>query len=72
MFWLVDVFTSVTEQPQKDGIIKAFTERSQLRIMIATVAFGMGIDCPDVQHIVHQMTLSHISKKLGMQVGMGE
>ena len=52
-FRLVDVFTSVTDQHQKDGIINAFTRDSQLRIVIATVAFGMGIDCPDVRQIVH-------------------
>ena len=30
-----------------------FTKPSQLRIVIATIAFGMGIDCPDVHHIIH-------------------
>ena len=52
-FRLVDVFTSVTDQHQKDGIISAFSRKSQLRVVIATVAFGMGVDCPDVRHIVH-------------------
>ena len=50
---LVDVFTSVTDHAQKEGIIHAFTRESQLRVIIATVAFGMGIDCPDVREIVH-------------------
>ena len=49
----MDIFTSVTDQSQKDGILDAFTRDSQLRIVIATIAFGMGIDCPDVQQIVH-------------------
>ena len=52
-FRLVDVFTSVTDQPQKDGIINAFTRNSHLRIVISTVAFGMGVDCADVRQIVH-------------------
>ena len=52
-FRLVDVFTSVTDQQQKDGIINAFTRDTQLRVVIATIAFGMGIDCPDVREIVH-------------------
>lgn len=47
-FRLVDVFTSVIDQHQKDGIISAFSRKSQLRVVIATVAFGMGVDCPDV------------------------
>ena len=49
----MDVFTSVTDQSQKDGILDPFTRDSQLRIVIATIAFGMGIDCPDVRQIVH-------------------
>lgn len=52
-FRLVDVFTSVTDQHQKNGIINAFTTNSRLRIVIATVPFGMGIDCLDVRQIVH-------------------
>ncbi len=33
--------------------MEQFTKPSQLRIVIATIAFGMGIDCPDVQSIIH-------------------
>ena len=35
----------------KDSIINAFTREHQLRVVIATVASGMGTDCPDVRHI---------------------
>ena len=52
-FRLVDMFTSCSDQQVKDNIIKLFTSKSQLRIVIATVTFGMGIDCPDVCHIIH-------------------
>lgn len=52
-FRLVDVFTSVTEQSQKEWIINAFTRSSHLRVVISTIAFGMGVDCPDVRQIVH-------------------
>ena len=39
-FRLVDVFTNVTDQSQKDRILDAFTRDSQLQIVIATIAFG--------------------------------
>lgn len=52
-FRLMDMFTSVTDRPIKDDIIELFTRESQLRVVVATIAFGMGIDCPDVRQVVH-------------------
>ena len=52
-FRLVDMFTSVTDQHHKEEIISLFTKPSQLRVVIATIAFGLGLDCPDVRQIVH-------------------
>ena len=52
-FRLVDMYTSVTDQHHKDEIIPLFTKPSQLRVVIATIAFGLGLDCPDVRQIVH-------------------
>lgn len=43
-FRLVDMFTSVTNQHQKEAIISLFTKPSQLRVVIATIAFGLGLD----------------------------
>ena len=53
MFQLVDVFTSVTDIHQKDGIILMFTTNRHLRIVISTTAFGTGVDCADVRQIIH-------------------
>ena len=52
-FRLVDMFTSVTDSRHKQLIISSFTKPSHLRVVIATVAFGLGIDYPDVRQIVH-------------------
>ena len=51
---LVDMFCSCTEEAVKIDILKAFsTPFSNLRIVVATVAFGMGLDCPNVTRIIH-------------------
>lgn len=52
-FRLVDMYTSVTDSQHKELMISLFTRPSQLRVVIATVAFGLGIDCPDVRQIIH-------------------
>ena len=50
---MVDVFTSYTDELTKSKISELLVKSSQLRIVIATVAFGMGIDCLDVHKIIH-------------------
>ena len=52
-FRLVDMFSHCTHESVKSTIMTQFTTKSPLRIVIATVAFGMGIDCPDVRQIIH-------------------
>ena len=48
-----DMFTSVTDPRHKTQIIDLFTRESNLRVVIGTIAFGIGIDCPDVRQIVY-------------------
>ena len=52
----MEVFTSDTEAEVKAQIIQSFGSISApLRIVCATVAFGMGVDTPDICRIIHQM-----------------
>lgn len=52
-FRLVDMFTSLTEHIHKQQILTLFTNESNLRVVIAAVAFGMGVDCSNVRQIIH-------------------
>lgn len=51
---LVDMYTSVTVDSVKEQIVKSFCDpNGNLRVIICTVAFGMGLDCQNVCHIIH-------------------
>ncbi len=63
-FRLVDMFTSVTDSNHKSQILRLFKIDGNLRIVVATVAFGMGVDCPDVRQIVHVGLCDDISSYL--------
>ena len=52
-FRLVDMFTRCTHTSTKDIIMKRFTSTSSLCVVIATIAFGMGVNCPDVHQSIH-------------------
>ena len=50
---MVSMFTHCTHPSVKASVMERFTKPSSLRIVIATVAFGMGIHCPDVRLSFH-------------------
>ena len=47
------MYTRCTQQSVKGAIVENFTKQSSLRVVIGTIAFGMGIDSSDVRTIIH-------------------
>ena len=53
-FRMIDMFTACTHPIVKDSILHSMQKREgTLRIIIATIAFGMGLDCPNIRRIIH-------------------
>jgi len=53
-FWLVDVSTAVSSPEMREVLLKQFCKRdSRLWLLIATTAFGMGVDCPDIDRVIN-------------------
>lgn len=53
-FRLVDMYTNPTHSTVKDTIVSYFCKaHSNLRIVICTVAFGLGVNSPDVRQVIH-------------------
>ena len=52
-FRLVDMFHRYVDADVKSCIISSFTSDSPLRVLICTMAFGIGIDCCNVSQVYH-------------------
>lgn len=51
---LIDMYTKCTEATVRKSIVASFSvAESNLRVIIATISFGMGIDCPNVSNVIH-------------------
>ena len=48
------MFTGCTAESTKDSILTSFTEPSGfIRVVVATIAFGLGLDAPNIRTIIH-------------------
>lgn len=53
-FRMVEFYTRVSTPAKIEAIIEKFSSvPSILRLVIATISFGMGIDCPNIYRIIH-------------------
>ena len=51
---LISVFTSVSTTHMRELLLQEFsTASTNLRLLIATTAFGLGVDCPDIQRVIN-------------------
>ena len=68
-FRLVDMHSSASTVEMKEKFLMSFSKvDSTLRVLIATTAFGIGVDIPNIRWIVHwspQDFLKIMSKRLG-------
>jgi bloom syndrome protein len=53
-FRVIDIYTSASTLEMREKVLKSFCDRNgRLRVVLATTAFGMGVDCSDVRVIIH-------------------
>ena len=48
------MFTRASKKEMKEKVLTSFVKADgKLRLVIATTAFSMGIDCPDIRNVIH-------------------
>ena len=57
---LVHQYKSCTEEIVNECIVHLFTTDSCLPIVIATAAFGLGIDCHGIRQVIHCGSLNDL------------
>ena len=56
-FRLVDMYTRASTRKMKEKVLESFLAiNSKLRVVIATTAFSLGIDCPNIRRVIHYGT----------------
>ena len=68
---IVSVFTSVSTTQMRELLLQEFSSTStNLRLLIATTAFGLGVDCPDIERIINWGSPSML-EELVQEAGQG-
>jgi bloom syndrome protein len=52
-FLMVSMYTRASTKDMKEKVLSSFSANGRLRIVLATSAFGMGIDISDIRVIIH-------------------
>ena len=68
-YWNVETFTGKTNSSKREKLIKLWAE-NEFDIMIATSAFGVGVDKPDVRTVLH-MYVPENANKYYQELGRG-
>lgn len=57
------MYTRVSTVPVREKVLTSFTVTGRtLRLLFATTAFGMGVDCRDIRDIIHWGSPSSIEQ----------
>ena len=53
-FRMLDMYTACMHPTVKETILQSLLDSNgTLRIIVATIAFGMGLDCPNIRRVIH-------------------
>lgn len=68
-FRLIDVFTAASDVDMRESILAEFCRsETNLRLIIASTAFGLGVDCKDIIHVINYgtpYTLEELVQEMG-------
>ena len=68
-FRLINLFTAASTTEMREEVLAEFRKQNtRLRLVIATSAFGLGVDCPDIGRVIN-WGAPNITEELEQQSG---